>query len=356
MLQPYSNSKLLKRHLALDPKSPLSDQERYNYLVQFVIKFLTETGKLDGYLLDHDTFYQKLETLLTKNYPVVESDFKKSMNSVKSRWIDLIKNELTEEQTGDDDQDAVTETNETVGLIHTIKPYGDDFLSLLPVQQSEVYYWHVPMVDHIADHQTMIDLVKGQILKDKFVFSLLISDTELYVMTEKQPDDEQNNCWTTGERVNDFISRLSHPNGTISLNPVHQISLDTLKRNLMNGDLQSFSENLSLMSVYTNFYFSRGMYLRNETDFDGYDGDLLGNVVKSFPTGFEELAKRCIANFVFNGQTGKVKLVSYWLSTEPMEKIMDKFDYDQFTWEPITQPELVKGFSISGEIGHSILH
>jgi len=312
-LQPYASTKQLKRHLQLDPKTPMDDQQRYAYLTEMAVNIVCDNINLD-LLWDLDRFKDALTSMLIDQFDDLSGDFKKSPKQLLTKWIKLFDS---------DDQHMSL-------IVSTLKSCGTDLERMINdfLKEGRVFCHPTPALDDDDElNKEVISLVKDVMLTcDSFS---ILDDNLVFVLTSLTEIPGFKEC--TSDQVMKSV-RL----GT-KINPIHTImNLDGLKRCYINNG--NYDEYVRLLNISTQLYCYRGEYKRND---DFKEGPSLSILIKSFPNGFENAAKFCLARFVFSESAGDIGMTSYWLCTKPIEDILDDFDLECFEWNTIALSEVL---------------
>lgn len=322
-LQAYFNAK--KYNSTFKPESPVDEKGRYDTLMsQLCLLVLSHRSEYDMFTTNFEKYISELENVMQSDsiFELLQSGFSKG--SFKSLIDDF--NRILLPKSLDDESDDPLES-----VKNYVKPYSSNFIDMVDVLNKSGTHLFLSMYETDLEDDfsgPMNDMLSC----NSPVFSIYTSFTtgEKYCLTS---------LWLSCDNIpfakeigfDDFVTTLQ--NNLFQLNPCHLTNLDTLKRNYVNKDFDSFKKNTNLIidCLQTPLHFVKATY-KFGSDFDKYDELQYTNATQSFPNGFEDYTKYAFVLFFFTKDvtSGSVVVTTYWLTTKNIVDLLPKSDFDSF--------------------------
>lgn len=327
-----------KQYKKIDPEA--DDRARYTAMMEAIVNFASTDGSLDSMLRDKDAYFRGVTALLISNgaFDIFSENFNKGSFKALSAQLNRFFNPKKDEDTLED-----VET-----LNDYVKPYAKNFSDLLHNANGLHLYCNLTLSSDKIE-QSAMDLI----LAGVSVFSICTTDDNcksLWV-TDTEIDGKSGGFISTN--ADDFMTNID--NETFELNPIHCVGLDTVKRDFKNGKYDLFVSHSTVLSKSTNLRCYRADYKRS-SDFNDISEERMWNAVNGIAQSYEPLKKKVFASFVFNGEVGNVSVVTYWLTTDSISKVMEADDVEVFDWNEITIHELVDHMKETGTLGQASVH
>jgi len=321
-----------KKYKSKNPNA--TDESRFNDLINNLINAIKETTQLNPYI--KNGFYEELALFLNSHYDVLQDTFTKG---AYPKMIDALNRIFNPKKTKDDDDED--DDNVFENLRKYIKTYSPTFNTLL--NDFKLYHHTYDLENKDPDDfftKEIIEMYKNNYI----VFNLYHNNHALWCF--HNPNDN-----FTSLTVEEFMNYIDQTEYT--MNSAHYTTLETIKRDYIGKSFDTLKTHLQMIP---NLYFYHGNY-NNNSDFNQLNDLQLRNAIQGFPNGFDDdIAKKCLAIFCFNGSEQNIILNSFWLTTQPLNNILNETDYNAFEWTTFNADTFVNSIMQNTTFGTSCLH
>lgn len=328
-------------------KNPTAtDESRFDDLIKTLVSYVELSNVLTPFI--KPGFYPALEQFIIGQYPTLKDTF---IKGAYSKMIDALNRVFNPKKTNDDDvddDDAFNPIDELAKYVNTWSPELVDLLNLPDVVDC-LYLCEIDTINNDYDYDNFYNL---EILKfyqsNQIVFNVFCKNQSLWV---SQTPIVSNSFKSINKiNVDQFMQSLM--NNCYQMNSAHYTTLDTLKRDYVAHNITAFKAHILMIPT---LYAYSGNYMANQ-DFNQLDELQLRNTINGFPNGFDDdVGKNCAVIFNFTGTTKNVVLSSLWLCVKPLDKFLNKVDYDAFAWTPLTIANVVELIEQPHELGVSLI-
>ena len=359
--QNFTNAKkYLKDHAGA------TDTDRYNDLIATIFQFVSDSGKVDHYLLDKTTFFTSLTEFIQSDeiFEVVSDLFTKGQYA---KIVDKINRILNPDTKKDDEvYEAITDLNPLVqqysmSFEDTLKSFSESgghlYSQLYMLSESEtsedivksvVYELCKGVHDFFGIYKEETDHVKVFVASVRPLALDCTLSCDLPIADNFAPTDLTE--FTTAVKTNLF--EVISPDTFVSLMALKKIFVTRSNVNRF----VDFSQMLEMVSGRTPLSFYKASYVEN-ANFAEIKEESLPNILKGVLQGFEEQAKNALTVFVLDGSAGNLVLTSYWLTKGSIESVVKSdFDREAYTWETITAEQFVGSMDVQGSVDTIVLH
>ena len=139
-----------------------------------------------------------------------------------------------------------------------------------------------------------------------------------------------------------------------NLNPEHLTNMDTIKRNYVNKQWDSFEAHVKMLESNNSLFFYKGIY-SHSADYDSYLELQFANAVNSFPISFEDYTKNAFGLFYFD-KSDHVTVTTYWITSKPVEQVFSAYDKELFDWIESDCGEFISSSKMHPNASSSMLH
>jgi hypothetical protein len=329
-----------KKYKSKNPNA--TDEYRFNDLVINLVNKIKETNQLTPFI--KNGFYDELILFLNMQYYNLEDTF---IKGAYPKMIDVLNRIFNPKNIKDDDDD--NEDNENIfenlqKYIKTYSPFIENVLTNFKLYHSQ-HEINKEVDEFYCDE--IVNFYKNNYV----VFNLYKNEHALWCFQ----NDSKNDINLIENKLiplstSDFIQYIE--NDTYNMNLTHYTTLETIKRDYISKSFENLKTHLQMIP---NLYFYKGEY-NNNSDFENLNDLQIRNTIQGFPNGFDdEITKKCLAIFCFNGEKN-VELVSYWLTTQPIDILLNKIDNDAFVWTTINSDTFIELIRQETTYGISCLH
>jgi hypothetical protein len=329
-------------------KNPTStDESRFGDLVKALVSYVELSNVLTTFI--KPGFYPALEQFIVSQYLTLKDTF---IKGAYTKMIDALNRVFNPKKTNDDDADDDDSDNPIDELTKYVKKWSPELVDLLnlPDVADCLYYCEVDTPQNTDfDYENFYNL---EIIKfyqsDQIVFNVFCKNHSLWVSQTPIVSDNFKNI--NKITVDQFMQSLM--DNCYQMNSAHYTTLDTLKRDYVAHNITAFKTHILMLPT---LYAYSGNYLSNQ-DFNHLDELQLRNTINGFPNGFDDdVSKNCAGIFNFSGTTGNVVLSSLWLCVKPLDKFLNKADYDAFVWTPLTIADVAELIDQPHNLGVSLI-
>jgi hypothetical protein len=330
-------------------KVSLSDKERYDVMVEQLIEQVCIEESFKIHTFNYGKWIYELTRCLKSEivYGNLSSNFLKGSYG---KMIDDFNRILLPKSSGDDDDET---EDPTENLKKYIKNYSQDFDKIVKECVSNGYKLYKSIHLNQEDDDTPI---KEEMLKQEHPVFSIYAFREIYY-----EDFNCTKCKLLGLWISDKV--LEYPEIDLdeylalikdivfNLNPEHLTNMDTIKRNYVNKQWDSFKAHVKMLESNNSLFFYKAIY-SHSADYDSYSELQFANAVNSFPISFEDYTKNAFGIFYFD-KGENVTVTTYWITSKPIEQVFSSYDKGLFDWiksdcsEFLTSGELHLGASTS---------
>lgn len=329
-------------------KVDFTDKERYDSLVNSIVKLVEESGLFVDFTVCHNDWIKELNNCMCMEqvYNVLSVNFLKGSYA---KMIDDFNRVMIPKKASDDDEND--EPDPTENLKKCVKNYSQNFLKLVESNYKSGYKLYLNYLTTKDEHT---ETLCSQMLSIKSnVFSIYAVKSSSQILGLWVSECELNDSTFELIDYNTYALILTNQKYTFNLNPEHLTNLDTIKRNWVNKQFELFVKHTEQINKTDNLYFYKAYYLY-ATDYDSYSELQFTNAVNSFPVSFEDYTRNAFALFYFSRNPLKVEC--YWITTKPIEQTLSEYDKSLFDWKTSTVDEFVDSKNVSEDVLISILH
>ena len=360
-----------KQYRKIDPEA--DDRGRFNAMMTAIAEFVSADEGLFDMLRDKESYFNELKVLFVSDeaYDLFSENYLKG--SFKALGPQL--NKLFNPKKDEDPSEMLD------NLKYYVKPYAINFSELLHDASTLHMYKNSALAfDNLES--TAMDLVLAGI----------------EVLSIYTGEDECTSLWVTDTEIDGvsggfdsvdaegFMNTLN--SSTFEFNTVHNVGLDTIKSDFVNGRHEMFMSHAAVLAKSTQLRCYRTTYKWN-SDFDDITEGKITNAIGGIGRRYEDYKKKIFASFTFNGSVGDVKLETFWLmmgevgkddiATDEKKKrkaekaengeaddeddddvmksnVLSDEDSNVFNWSDITTQEFVDGIKSEGTLGRVLIH
>ncbi len=324
-------------------KNPTATNEsRFNDLMITLTNTIKETNQLNSFI--KDGFYDEFVLFLNSQYDVLQDTFTKG---AYLKMIDVLNRIFNPKKAKDDDEDDENDDSPFDNLHKYIKTYSPLIGNLL----TDFKLYHCKYnLDNIDFDDFFTKEIINLYKQNYIVFNLYYNNHALWCFQNSLELNSVNNQFNS-LTVDEFLKYIDNDNYV--MNSAHYTTLETVKRDYIGKSFDMLKTHLQMVP---NLYFYQGDY-KNNSDFNHLNDLQLRNTIQGFPNGFDDdVNKKCLTIFCFNGNEQNINLTSFWLTTQPLDNVLNKTDYDAFNWTNINTEIFVNSIMQTTVFGTSCLH
>ena len=334
-----------KKYKAKNPSA--TDESRFNDLMNALTNAIKETNQLNQFITTND-FYNELVLFLNSQYANLQDTFNKG---AYPKMIDALNRIFNPKKAKDDDDNDNEDDNLFDDLHKYVKTYSPTIDNVLNGFKLYHHTYNFENKDTNIDEDEFFTKEIIHMYNNNYVvFNIYHNNQALWCFQNDSKELNSTDYPFTSLTVDEFIKYIE--NNTYTMNSAHYTTLETIKRDYIGKSFDTLRTHLQMVP---NLYFYQGEY-KNNSDFNHLNDLQLRNTIQGFPNGFDDdITKKCLTIFCFNGIHG-VELTSYWLTTQSIDTILNKSDYDAFNWNNINAETFVNSIMQNSVFGTSCLH
>lgn len=334
-------------------KVSLSDKERYDVFVERLVEQVITEEVCKTYAINYGQWLTELASCMKSEqvYDILSVNFLKGSYG---KMVDDFNRVLLPKSSDDDDDDGRQDPTEL--LKRCVLYYSQDFTKVLEecVGTGHKLYKSI----HLNQEDDDTPICEEMLKIDVPVFSIYAFRT-VYYEDFKCTKNKILGLWVSDSvleyeeiKLDEYIDLVK--NISFNLNPEHLTNMDTIKRNYVNKQWDSFKSHSRMLESAKSMFFYKAVYYHS-ADYDSYSELQFANAVNSFPISFEDYTKNAFGLFYFD-KGEFVTITSYWITSKPIEQVFSAYDMGLFNWEESNCGEFLSSSELHSGTSFSMLH
>lgn len=332
-----------------------SVSDRYNDMIQTICTQISESNKLEQYLINKQLFFDSFLQFIQSEevYDIVQDLFTKGSFQKMCEKLNRIMNPKK------DDEPFEKVSN----LEQYVKQYSVNFETTFRETQEQnnmqlysISYTDLPSIEIDNKLKSLVYKLSDQNV-DFFAVYLDrtendVNNLQILLMSNKELSE-----YTNTISCEDFLKNVSE-NSYNFLSADMFISLTALKRLFFSkSNMIDSSDFNALFNVLNNedvhFYSTK---YSDPSSFSHLTEDSLPNILKGIAKNADSFSKNILAVMNLNGSPGNVEIIGYWMSIGPVEDNISQFDRDAYDWTEITYHDFNNNLYSRGSICTEYIH